>query len=45
MSACTGARGGNGGQQGQPAQGPCAGSVSGDAGNLYRGGGGGNVEL
>ena len=41
LSDCTGARGGHGGQQGYPANGPCGGSISGRAGTQSRGGEGG----
>ena len=41
VSACTGAKGGNGGQQGQPVNGACGGSVSGRAGTESQGGEGG----
>ena len=45
MSQCPGAAGGNGGQQGQPAQGPCGLSQSGIAGTESLGGEGGNVRV
>lgn len=45
VSACPGAAGGNGGQQGQPVQGPCDSSQSGGAGTESLGGEGGNVQV
>ena len=45
VSMCPGAAGGDGSQQGQPAQGRCGSSQSGKAGTESLGGEGGNVRV